>query len=78
MKYRTIKGGYKVPMLTKGWEATRFAIGVIFGVFAILPTSLFYKIAFPNIPTVKKIALKYTWLGAAVNLALFALSFKIG
>jgi hypothetical protein len=77
MKYRTIKGGYRVPMFTKGWETSRFAIGLIFGLFSIWPTSFFYRKAFPNIPTVRRIALRYTWLGAAVNLILFALSFNV-
>lgn len=76
MQYFTIEGGYKVPKFTKGWKAGRFAIGACFGLLSIWPTAFFYKKAFPNIPTVKKVSLKYTWMGALVNLVLFALSFN--
>lgn len=50
---------------------------MVFGIFSIWPTSHFYKKTWPNITTVRKVALRYTWLGAAVNLILFALSFNV-
>lgn len=76
MKYY-IESGLKIPTFTKGWKLGRFITGMVFGIFSIWPTSHFYKKTWPNITTVRKVALRYTWLGAAVNLILFALSFNV-
>ena len=62
MKYY-VESGLKIPTFTKGWKLGRFITGMVFGIFSIWPTSHF--------------ALRYTWLGAAVNLILFALSFNV-
>lgn len=75
MKYY-VESGLKIPMFTKGWKLGRFITGMVFGICAVWPTSLFYKKTWPNITTVKKVALRYTWIGVAVNLVLFILSFN--
>ena len=53
MKYRTIKGGYKVPVFTKEWKAMLFMLGMLFQIFAI------FSIRFPQIKTVRKVAAKW-------------------
>lgn len=75
MKYY-IESDCKIPVFTKWWKLSRFAVGMVFGICAVWPTSLFYKKTWPNITTVKKVALRYTWIGVVVNLVLFILSFN--
>ncbi len=41
MKYRTIEGGYKVPVFTKEWKAMWFMLGMFFQIFApFMPLSI--------------------------------------
>ena len=70
MKYRTIDGGYKVPVFTKRWKLARFLLGTAFGFLAVFATTFFYKYAFPNIPTVRRIAYRYTICGFFVHLVI--------
>ena len=73
MKYRTIDGRYKVPVFTKGWKLARFLLGTVFGLLAVFATPIFYRYAFPNIPTVRRIAYRYTLCGFFAHLLVLCL-----
>lgn len=59
MRYRTIDGGYKVPMFTKQWKAMWFVLGMFFQIFAPFYACIYYTIRFPKIKTVRNVAA--TW-----------------
>lgn len=59
MKYRTIEGGYKVPVFTKDWKAMWFMLGMFFQIFAPFFAVIYYAIRFPQIKTVREVAA--TW-----------------
>lgn len=78
MKYRTIDGRYKVPMFTRDWKLRKVAAGLIFGVLSPCIVSFYYSLTCPNIKTVGKVAMRYTWLGIALHLVLLCLLHQIG
>lgn len=78
MRYRTIDGGYKVPMFTKSWKLRKVAVGMVFGILAPCFVPLYYNLTCPNIKTVRKVAMKYTWLGIVLHLVLLCLLHQIG
>lgn len=70
MRYRTIEGGYKVPVFTREWKAMWFVLGMFFQIFAIFFAVICYAIRFPHIKTVRNVAAKWASYGTCVSVAL--------
>lgn len=70
MKYYLAEDGItKIPLLTKGWKARWLVGGLFFGVGAIIIAFFLYRIKFPNLPTLKKIAIIWSLWGILVRIA---------
>lgn len=80
MKYREMVYGnnkYMVPDLTKGWKLKWLAFGFFFSILAPVTATIWYRTRMPNMPTVRKVAVKWSYFGAIPGLLLFCLSFSI-
>lgn len=77
MKWKmTSDGRYKMPDLTKGWKTRWLVAGILLGIFAPGFAYFFYSWRMPNIPTVRKVAVKWSLPGALIGMAAqYGLSF---
>lgn len=70
MKYRTIEGGYKVPVFTKEWKVMWFMLGMFFQIFAPFYAVIYYAIRFPQIKTVREVAATWATRGLFTMVAI--------
>lgn len=64
MKYEMLDGRYKVPILTKEWKAMWFVLGMFFQYIAVIYALIFYRLKYRNLPTVAKVATKWSAIGS--------------
>lgn len=77
MKWKmTSDGKCMVPVLTKGWKARWFIGGLFLNILATLFAFFLYRKTLPNIPTVAKVAVKWTLYGC-VCMCLIGMFFSL-
>lgn len=76
MKYYYIKN-HKIPRFTKGFKALWLILGFVMPVFAVILAYIIYRIRFPRVTTVRKVAMHWALLGLLIYAVIFIIRFFI-